>query len=153
MLSASRAALLSVSLRQLKSMTGMWPSARLWSAICTAGFAGDFAGALPAADAAQRFVDGQSLDHRRRGRQAQYRLGDKSPRQGAAILGLAAASVARRPGHVGRQPDRVEHDDQLLQGGGDRVEFLAQRGEQRALDVAPPREYIIAETSHATTLT
>jgi hypothetical protein len=116
------------------------------------GFAGDFAGALPAADAAQRFVDGQSLDHRRRGRQAQYRLGDESPRQGAAILRLAAASVARRPGHVSRQPDRVEHDDQLLQGGGDRVEFLTQPGKQRALDVAPSREYIITETSHATTL-
>jgi hypothetical protein len=50
------------------------------------GLAGYFAGALPAADAAQRFVDGQSLDHRRCGRQAQHRFGDKSQRQGAAIL-------------------------------------------------------------------
>ena len=116
------------------------------------GFAGDVAGALPAADAAQRFVDGHSLDHRCRGRQPQYRLGDESPRQGAAILGLAAASVARWPRHVGLQPDRVEHDDQVLQGSGDRVEFLAQPGEQGALDVPPSGEYVIDATSHATTL-
>jgi hypothetical protein len=94
----------------------------------------------PTEDAAQRLVDGEALDQGVGSGNAQHRLGDEGPGEGAAILGRASGA-ARRLRHKGFEADHVEGGDETPERFGDRVDFLAQPRKQRALDVVPARHH------------
>ena len=71
------------------------------------------------------FVDGEALDQGVGSGNAQHRLGDEGPGEGAAILGRASGAAGRLR-HKGFEADHVEGGDETPERYGDRVDFLAQ---------------------------
>jgi hypothetical protein len=102
------------------------------------GLGRDFGAPFPSADASHGGVDREAFDERPRRGQPEDGLGDESASNGAPIFPRPPAS-AGLGAHVGFQPDRIEHGDQLLELGGERIDLFAQEGEQPGLDVAPAR--------------
>src|SRR5271166_2688590 len=93
---------------------------------------------FPTENATQRLVDIEALDQSGGGRNAQHRLGDESPGEGAAIV-RRAAGASGRLGNEGLEADHVEGHDEPPERFGDRVDFLAKPRKQIALDVVPAR--------------
>ena len=93
---------------------------------------------FPTENATQRPVDIEALDQSGGGRNAQHRLGDESPGEGAAIV-RRAAGASGRFGNEGLEADHVEGRDEPPERFGHRVDFLAKPRKQIALDVVPAR--------------
>jgi hypothetical protein len=76
------------------------------------------------------------LDQSAGGGNAQDRLGDEGPGEGAPILRRAADATGRL-GNEGLEADHVEGRDDTPERFGDRLDLLAQPRKQRALNVVP----------------
>src|SRR5215469_9332915 len=100
------------------------------------GFARKLVAALPAADVAERAVGLKTLDQRDSGWDVELRLADKGARDGRAIF-RRAARPAVWGGDVGFQTQSVEDDDQLLELGRERINFLGDVREQPELPSDP----------------
>src|SRR5208337_3036610 len=75
---------------------------------------------FPTENATQRLVDIEALDQSGGGRNAQHRLGDESPGEGAAIV-RRAAGASGRFGNKGLEADHVEGRDEPPERFGHRV--------------------------------
>jgi hypothetical protein len=100
------------------------------------GFRGHLRTSLPTEDAPQRLVDVEALDQRGGGGNAQHRLGDEGPGEGATILGRPTGASGRF-GNEGFETDHVEGGHEASERLGQRIDFLAKPRKQKALDMIP----------------
>ena len=117
-------------------LAGRSPCCELREGAGKRGFRGHLRASLPTEDATQRLVDVEALDQRVGGGNAQHRLGDEGPGEGAAILGRPAGASGRF-GNEGFEADHVERRDEAPERFGHRVDFLAKPRKQGALDMVP----------------
>jgi len=100
------------------------------------GFRGHLRASLPTEDATQRLVEVEALDQRGGGGNAQHRLGDEGPGEGAAILGRPAGASGRF-GNEGFEADHIKRRHEAPERLSQRVDFLVEPRKQGALDMAP----------------
>ena len=98
------------------------------------GFRGHLRASLPTEDTPQRLVDGEAFDQSGRGGNAQHRLGDEGPGEGAPILGRAAGA-AWWIRNESFEADHIECRDETPERLGQRIDLLAQPRKQGALDM------------------
>ena len=103
---------------------------------------------LPADNAAQRLIDGEAFDQRTGGGNPEHGLGDEGPGQSAGRYSSGRPAPSADQARTIQGHSRFENCDEPPEQLSHRLNFLAQPGKQKALDVAPAGFHVVERVGH-----